>query len=234
MKKSLERLYHFNCGLCEKWWSIGDAPEGALWYCPWCGIPQIDGDADTGEVDTERLHYSGKGMFFHVHSGKKFFPFECTADDIEITDIAHALGNVCRYGGHGEFYSVAEHSVIVSRLVSEEFAFQALMHDASEAYVGDLIRPLKHNIPAFGLFEDHIFKRIAEKYNFDSEVPEEVKHADNLVLYPETLRVFGGRVDPIKAGWYLSAGIPDFEIPIQLLSPAEAKAAFLSRFDELT
>lgn len=83
-------------------------------------------------------------------TGKKFFPLNPDPESIDIVDIAHALGNVCRYTGHASrFYSVAEHSVRVSRRVhvltgDRALALQGLMHDASEAYIADIARPVKH------------------------------------------------------------------------------------------
>ena len=51
--RSLERLSHFNCGYCHKWWSIGDAPERTTWFCPWCGKEQEFGDVEAADENEE-------------------------------------------------------------------------------------------------------------------------------------------------------------------------------------
>lgn len=77
--------------------------------------------------------------------GKPFWPLSPRPEDIDIRDIAHALAMTCRFTGHSQkFYSVAEHSVRVSRIVPAQFALHGLLHDASEAYLCDLSRPIKH------------------------------------------------------------------------------------------
>jgi Predicted hydrolases of HD superfamily len=77
-------------------------------------------------------------------TGKRFRPFDPDPAEIDIRDIAHALSHTCRYGGHTRrFYSVAEHCVLLSRIVPADMAFDALMHDAAEAYLGDIPRPIK-------------------------------------------------------------------------------------------
>jgi uncharacterized protein len=83
-----------------------------------------------------------------TYTGKMVCPMHPNPDDIYIEDIAHALGNICRWGGMcSEFYSVAQHSVYVSRLLPKELALAGLLHDASEAYLGDVCNPLKNTDP---------------------------------------------------------------------------------------
>ncbi len=73
--------------------------------------------------------------YIQTLSGKKFDYLNSTTDDVEIEDIANALSHICRFSGHlPEFYSVAQHSVLCSQIVPPDFAFEALMHDAAEAY----------------------------------------------------------------------------------------------------
>ena len=81
--------------------------------------------------------------WIQTHSGIAFDLLKPTPDMIVIDDIAHALSNLCRFTGHSKFYSVAQHSRLASFMVSEQFALQALMHDASEAYLTDISAPLK-------------------------------------------------------------------------------------------
>lgn len=99
--------------------------------------------------DLHPAHRSKDG-YFNTQSGIKVSIHHPTPDMIDIQDIAHALSNLCRFGGHtSEFYSVAQHSVLVQILAHRAGAipsvvFAALMHDATEAYVQDVISPLKH------------------------------------------------------------------------------------------
>jgi len=214
----------FHCGMCSK---REPTLRLELPYCPWCTAPQ----------DTQQgAPYRGVNLFLHVSSGKKFFPLRCAPEDFEIEDIAHALSNICRYGGHGAFYSVAEHAVLVSLMVPFEHALWGLLHDAAEAYVGDMVRPLKSNIPIFGRIEDRVFGQLAKRFGLKGEQPEEVTWADNLILRPEVMRVFNGAFDPVTEGWVLSSGVPspEDEVKVRLLSPCEAKMLFLARFEELT
>ena len=107
---------------------------------------------------------------------------------------------MCRFGGHSRsFYSVAQHSVIVSELVEQrggdtEDVFAALMHDATEAYLGDMPHPLKHRSPlgtAFKAAEDHLEQAIRERFRIKPDVPE-IKRADRALLATER-RAFSAR-----------------------------------------
>lgn len=86
---------------------------------------------------------SDDGMY--TYTGQRFDPLRPDAASIHILDIARGLAMACRYRGMlKSYYSVAEHSVLVSRHCDPEYAREALLHDAAEAYIGDMIRPLKH------------------------------------------------------------------------------------------
>ena len=94
--------------------------------------------------------------WIQTYTGKKFFPLDPDPDQICIEDIAHALSNVCRYAGHSNrFYSVAQHSIMLAEefFSGWQYKFVALLHDASEAYLGDIPRPLKHH-PDFAFYRD--------------------------------------------------------------------------------
>src|SRR5919112_3830713 len=100
------------------------------------------------------------GPYLQTVSGRWVNPLDPDPEQFDIEDIARALGNLCRFGGHCRaFYSVAQHSVIVSELVQQrggdvEDVFAALMHDASEAYLGDMPHPIKHRSPLGTAFRE--------------------------------------------------------------------------------
>ncbi len=96
-----------------------------------------------------------KMSFIKTFSGKHFYYDKINKDDIDINDIAVSLSNICRFAGHlSHFYSVAQHAVLCSQLVPQEFAFEALMHDATEAYCQDIPAPLKRLLPDYKRMEE--------------------------------------------------------------------------------
>lgn len=106
-----------------------------------------------------------------------------SSEMITIEDIAHSLSMQCRFGGHlPRHYSVAQHSVECSWRVSEENALEALLHDASEAYMLDMPKPLKNLLPDYEKIEDELMGIIAEKYNFNHPLVKEVKVVDGEML----------------------------------------------------
>lgn len=109
--------------------------------------------------------------------------FEPTIDMICIEDIAHALSNQCRFGGHlPEFYSVAQHSLLCSQLVSDKYKLQALLHDASEAYLLDIPSPIKRSLSNYKEIEDKLMLLIAEKFGFNYPLEKPVKNIDKKLL----------------------------------------------------
>jgi uncharacterized protein len=164
-------------------------------------------------------------------SGIRFWPLLPNPADIRIEDIAHALAHQCRFGGHArEFYSVAEHSVRVSRLCLPEDALWGLLHDASEAYLVDLPRPLKL-LPEFAAYreaERRLQRAVAVRFGLPEGQPATVTEADDTMLWIEAHSLLGSM--PVEA---IRDTRPPFEITDPLL-PVEAERLFLSRFKELT
>lgn len=162
-------------------------------------------------------------------SGRQFWPLDPRPEDFHIEDIAHALAHLCRYGGHSRsFYSVAEHSVLVSTVVPREHALAALMHDATEAYVVDVPRPLKRGLgAAYADIEARVWAALAERFGLPLELPECVKHADDAVLMAEkeVLLPAGG------PQWSVNAAPADVQIWCE--PPLRARDLFLRTFRKL-
>lgn len=111
---------------------------------------------------------------------------------VDIEDVAHALSQICRFGGHSrEFYSVAQHCVFVSQLVSPENRLAGLMHDAPEAYLGDVVSPLKRRMPEYQYHEKLLWASMAEQFGLPKELPAEVKAADLTMLAAEARDLMG-------------------------------------------
>lgn len=151
--------------------------------------PHADTRADAGMFQTESPERVRKGDWILTASGVEFWPLDARAIDVVVWDIAHALSNMCRFTGHcREFYSVAQHSLLVASIVPSEDRKWALLHDASEAYLTDLPRPLKR-YSAMGeeykRIESRLMEVICERFELPLACPESVKHADNVLLATE-------------------------------------------------
>ena len=163
-------------------------------------------------------------------SGGQFHILEPRQDEILITDIGHALGMLCRFTGHcRRFYSVAEHSVHASRLVPEDDALWALMHDSSEAYISDVNSPMKHFTDVgvtYKRVEAKVMKAICKKFGLPVEQPQSVHEVDMAMLYAEK--------DQIMSALPWSDKGKSADVKIRCWSPDVAKSTFLTRFYELT
>ncbi len=163
-------------------------------------------------------------------SGKHFNFAKIEQCSICIEDIAGALSNICRFTGHlPEFYSVAQHSVQASYIVPAEFAYEALMHDAAEAYCNDISSPLKTLLPDYQKIEKAIELAIAEKFALPTAMSDAVKLADLIMLATER-RDFG--LDD-GTPWPILEGIEPLMFILTPLSPREARVAFLRRYNQL-
>lgn len=131
----------------------------------------------------DKLH---NGNCIRTFTGLYIDVFNPTIDMICIEDIAHGLSNVCRFAGQiSEFYSVASHSICVSNNVLKEHRLQALLHDASEAYLGDMPSPIKRMFPDYKNVEKNLMLVISEKFGINHILHPDVKESDKKVLQIE-------------------------------------------------
>ncbi len=128
-----------------------------------------------------------KGHWMQSFTGRQFWPLDPRVEDVCIEDIAHALSQLCRFGGHcREFYSVAQHSVWVACQLPETLRAQGLMHDATECYLIDLPRPIKRAFGEYRALERRWAEVIGLRYGLELVVlPPEVHEADNRMLKTE-------------------------------------------------
>jgi hypothetical protein len=169
-----------------------------------------------------------RGNWMQTYTGHQFWPLDPRPEEVFIADIAHALANACRFGGHcNSFYSVAEHSVLVSQVVPPELALMGLLHDASEAYVCDIPRPLKPFLTGYKEIEERVWRAIADRFELPHEMPQAIKDADNAVLLTEAKAI----MKPHPAEWC----VPGEPAAVSVLGfpPNFAEQIFLRRFQEL-
>lgn len=177
-----------------------------------------------------------KGSWIETYTGKKFYPLDPRAEDVDIFDIAHHLSNLCRYtGATSQFYSVAQHSLELSyhserqgEPKKQQLAY--LLHDAHEAYVNDMSLPMKENFKILGLLEAwnkvvaNIDAVIFQKYGINDVVLADYDHR---ILLDEKKRFF--RYSPNE--WELDC--KPLGINIEVYEPKLTRQLFVSRFEEL-
>lgn len=164
-----------------------------------------------------------------TQSGKQFDLLAPEADMVVLDDIAHALANICRFAGYTQtHYSVGQHSILASHLVPPADALHALLHDAAEAYVGDMVSPLKDLLPGFKEIEARIWMAIAARFGIAQEMPASIKEADLVLMATE-------RRDLLPPGppWPSLEGIQPLPNRIVPWPAAFARLAFKRRFKQL-
>lgn len=181
-----------------------------------------------------------RGDYIQTLKGRRFWPADPRPEEVDIEEIAHALSNLCRFTGHcSEFYSVAQHSVFVWQIggrLPGRPGLWYLLHDASEAYTGDINRPLKRGLqhvtdagPApIHEVEALLMDAVAARLRLPSDPPwEAIKRADNIALATEVRDLM--RWDEAIWGKWL-ADLPLWPEPVRPLEPTAAKALFLETF----
>lgn len=171
------------------------------------------------------------GDWTQTYTGRKFYPQDPRPEDIDIKDIARALSLTNRFGGHTQFaYSVAQHSILVASKASPANALRALMHDATEAYLGDIPRPIKRAPQMAGYAEMEAAVERAICARFDLPCPlvnDEIDSLDHRILVDERDFLFCD----IAPGW----GIDDLKslgVEIVPMQPDFVERMFLMLFDQ--
>ncbi len=172
----------------------------------------------------EKLPIGAESLYvrnsIRTFSGKYVNVFDPDPETITIEDIAHALSMQPRFGGHlPQFYSVAQHSINCSLFVDgdDNTRFSALMHDASEAYLLDMPKPIKINMPQYNEIEDKLMKVLAVKFGFEYPKSIEVEDVDRFMLDREWAELMLEKESAL------------FD-PLDPMLPADARHAFLLEY----
>lgn len=162
----------------------------------------------------------------------RYFDFMRPDDCVfTIIEIAHALSHICRFTGHTRhFYSVAQHSVLVSRVVPDEDALAGLLHDAAEAFIGDVAKPLKKLLPDYAVIEARVERAVLGRFGLSETLPNSVKHADLVLLATEKRDLMPATGDS-WSGMANVEALPERIVPV---SAVEARLMFINRFLQLT
>ncbi len=160
--------------------------------------------------------------------GNRFYLGRPRIDDVAIEDIAHGLAYQRRFNGQtSAFYSVAQHSLMVMSLAPQALRLHALLHDAAEAYLGDMVKPLKFLFPEFGVLEARVMRIIGQRFALDLTRPDPaIKRADRIALATEKRDLIPHSTEP----WDYLEGIEALPDIIEPMSPQAAKEAFLEEF----
>lgn len=162
--------------------------------------------------------------YVSTYLGNRFYPLEPRIDRIDIEDIAHGLAYQCRFNGQTRvFYSVAQHSILVAELVPQKLRLPALLHDAAEAYLGDMVKPLKGLFPEFSVLESRVLDLIGLRFGVRLGEEAAIKRADLVMLATEKRDL----MPHSSERWESLKGVAPQTTRIEPMSPEVAKRAFM-------
>ena len=168
-----------------------------------------------------------KGDWMQTYTGAQFWPLDPRADEVRFEDIAAALSKLCRYGGQClRFYSVAEHCVHVAEHAPASLKLPALMHDSSEAYLCDIIRPIKSHLANYLEIESRLEQVIANRFDLAWPWHPEIKRLDTAILADERDQVMA----PPPVPWPQIPGIEPIGVKLQFWTPKQAQYEFTTAF----
>ena len=181
---------------------------------------------------TLNTEHASSGPWVLTYTGKQFFPLTAQPEDVCIEDIAHHLSLLCRFnGGCREFYSVAQHSVHVAQLLPDRLKLHGLLHDAPEAYLGDMVSPLKALLSAYRHIEGLLWPVICRKFKLPKLKAADrraVKTADGVLLATEWRDLMPAGAPP------LSRPEPPWRNAVQPWTAELAERQFLNLYHSLT
>jgi hypothetical protein len=181
------------------------------------------------------MYEDRKGVYVSTYTGGRFYPEDPRAEDMNLTDIAHSLSMQCRFNGHtNRFYSVAQHCVLAVRELytqneklppSNQMMLTMLLHDGPEAWIGDLVRPIKMISPKFRVMEHEIATVLAQKFGLIYPYPKRVYDIDDRMQVTEMMQLLPDTA--ANSTHIRSLGAKPLDIKIDPWSAGEAKDAFL-------
>ena len=175
------------------------------------------------------------GEWIQTFTGRHVDPFNLNPREIVVEDIAHALSHIARFGGHAaRFYSVGQHSLLVAASCPPAHRRWGLLHDAAEAYLGDVPRPIKRRLPGYQELEDQVLQVIAARFDLPWPLPEIVKQYDTAALRLEAEELMGNTGDWVDLALPTPPLDPQASQAYLNLTPPEAEREFLARFGALT
>lgn len=183
---------------------------------------------------THDLYAADEHTWMETQSGLQFNYTSLNGNTITIEDVAHALSKMCRYNGHvkGDYmYSVAEHCVLMSRYVmktwnSRKDAKLALLHDAGEAYIADMVRPAKHRCADYLTLEKRIDYQVAAAFDLELPMPKWLKDLDTRILVDERAQV----MNPSVNSWAID-GMEPLGVRCKMWNPREARLQFMRQWE---
>lgn len=168
--------------------------------------------------------------WIQTFTGRRFWPLNPKPEHVFIEDIAHQISQKVRYTGACEWlYSVGQHSILMAREAPQHMKLRALMHDASEAYLPDVARPIKDDLPGFREIENRVLNAIFRRFDIPNDPGGIVKTLDNRILVDEKMQV----MKDTGLNWVQILGCEPLGVAIKRWEPEYTERLFLKMFYEL-
>ena len=166
-------------------------------------------------------------LFITTRSGRQVSLLNPQYSQIDIGDIAHGLAFQCRFNGQtSRFYSIAQHCLMVTSILPDHLKLAGLLHDAAEAYIGDVVQPLKVLLPDYQVIESNFNQAIELRFNVNLDHQEEVKAADLIALATEKRDLLPRE----RCDWELLKGIRPLDRLTLPMSPEQSEESFMRTY----